>query len=72
MYTGCVSNGAYNSMRANGYTRPLSIFAIIAKCHSKYSKMSCKDMTAMLTPSTLQNIWIKNDPKIWVKILQLK
>ena len=47
---GFVSNGEYNSMRAKGYTRPLSIFQIRAAARKKFSSIGRKSMLAMLTP----------------------
>ena len=47
---GFVSNGEYNSMRAQGYTRPLSVLQIRADARRKYSSMGKKTMIDMLTP----------------------
>ena len=47
---GFCSNGEYNSLRNQGYTRPLSILRIRSDVRSKYAKMSKQVMTAMLTP----------------------
>ena len=46
---GFCSNGEYNSLRNQGYTRPLSILRIRSDVRSKYAKMSKQVMTAMLT-----------------------
>ena len=46
-----VSNGEFNSLRAKGYTRPISIFAIRSQIRNKYARMSHKAMASMLTPS---------------------
>ena len=41
LYTvGSVSNGEFNSMRAKGYTRPLSILAVRSQVRNKYARMS--------------------------------
>ena len=39
---GFCSNGEYNAMRSQGYTRPLSVFKIRSNVCSKYAKMSKK------------------------------
>ena len=51
-YTGFVSNGEYNSMRANGYSRPLSVLQIKVNARKKYSRMGKKAMIDMLTPKS--------------------
>ena len=55
---GFVSNGEYNSMRANGYSRPLSVLQIKADARKKYSKMGKKSMVDMLTPKSMYIIYI--------------
>ena len=50
LVAGFVSNGEYNSMRAKGYTRPLSILQIKAEARAKYSSSGIKAMLEMLTP----------------------
>ena len=47
---GFCSNGEYNSLRNQGYTRPLSILRIRSDVRSKYARMSKQAMLAMLTP----------------------
>ena len=47
---GFVSNGEYNSMRAQGYSQPLSVLQIRADTRRKYSSMGKKTMIDMLTP----------------------
>ena len=47
---GFCSNGEYNSLRNQGYTRPLSILLIRSDIRCKYPKMSKQAMTVMLTP----------------------
>lgn len=49
-YTGFVSNGEYNVLRAKGYTRPISVLKIKADTRRKYAKMGLKKMVDMLTP----------------------
>ena len=46
---GFCSNGEYNAMRSQGYTRPLSVFKIRSNVRSKYAKMSKTKMLAMLS-----------------------
>lgn len=46
---GFCSNGEYNAMRNQGYTRPLSIVKIRSNVRSKYAKMSRKQMISMLS-----------------------
>ena len=46
---GFCSNGEYNAMRSQGYTRPLSILKIRSNVRSKYAKMSKKRMMSMLS-----------------------
>lgn len=48
---GFCSDGEFNSMRSQGYTRPLSIFKIRSSIRSKYAKSSKKKMIDMLTPT---------------------
>ena len=43
-------NGEYNSMRSQGYSRPLSVLKIRSNVRSKYARMSKQRMLAMLTP----------------------
>ena len=50
-HAGSVGNGEFNSLRAKGYTRPLSIFAVRSQVRNKYARMSHKAMVSMLTPS---------------------
>ena len=45
---GSVSNGKFNSLRAKGYTRPISMFAVRSQVQNKYAKMSHKVMASML------------------------
>ena len=47
---GFCSNGEYNSLRNQGYTRPLSILRIRSDIRSRYARMSKQAMLAMLTP----------------------
>ncbi len=47
---GFSSNGEFNSMRATGYTRPLSVLSIRSTVRAKYGRLSEKTMLAMLTP----------------------
>ena len=49
-FTGFCSNGEYNTMRSQGYTRPLSVLKIRSNVRSKYARMSKQRMLAMLTP----------------------
>ena len=49
-FTGFVSNGEYNSMRAKGYTRPLPVLQIKAEARAKYCSVGLKTMLEMLTP----------------------
>ena len=51
VHVGSVSSGKFNSLRAKGYTRPISIFAVRSQIRSKYARMSHKAMASMLTPS---------------------
>ena len=44
------SNGEFNSMRGNGYTRPLSILSIRSSVWAKYGPLGERTMIAMLTP----------------------
>ena len=50
VFTGFCSNGEYNSMRSQGYSRPLSVLKIRSNVRSKYARMSKQRMLAMLTP----------------------
>ena len=50
-HVGSVSNGEFNSLRAKGYTRPLSIFEVHSQVRNKYARTSHKAMASMLTPS---------------------
>lgn len=50
IHVGFVSNGEYNSFRAMGYTRPLSVLKIRSMARNKYSKMSVSKMESMLLP----------------------
>ena len=45
------SDGEFNSLRNQGYTRPLSVFAIRSDVRSKYARMSVSSMKDMLTPT---------------------
>lgn len=56
---GFCSNGEYNAMRNQGYTRPLSILKIRSNVRSKYAKMSKKRMISMLS-STSKRVNIPN------------
>lgn len=47
---GFVSNGEYNSLRSNGYSRPLSVLKLKSDARTKYSKMGPKKLLDMLTP----------------------
>ena len=47
---GLCTDGEFNSLRNQGYTRPLSIFKIRNDVRSKYAKMSKQRMLSMLTP----------------------
>ena len=49
-FTGFCSNGEYNTMRSQGYTRPLSVLKIRGDVRSKYARMSKQRMLGMLTP----------------------
>lgn len=51
-FKGFVANEEYNSMRASGYSRPLSILHIKASARSKFSKMGKRSMEEMLTPKS--------------------
>ena len=46
---GSVSSGEFNSLRAKGYTRPISMFVVRSQVQNKYAKMSHKAMASMLT-----------------------
>lgn len=46
--SGFVSNGEYNTMRVQGYTRPLSVLQIRSEAKKKYAKMSFKSMIFFL------------------------
>ena len=50
LYSGFVTDGEWNSLRSKGIKRPLSIFEIRAQVCRKYSRLSVKIMTDMLTP----------------------
>lgn len=47
---GFVTNGEWNSLRAKGLERPVSIFEVRAQVRRKYSRMAVKTMLKMLTP----------------------
>jgi len=49
LYIGFCSNGEYNALRSQGYTRPLSIIKIRSTVRSKYAKMSKSRMIKMLS-----------------------
>lgn len=50
IYIGFVSNGEYNSMRVQGYTRPLSVLQIKSGARKKFLNTGKKTMIDMLTP----------------------
>ena len=50
LFLGFVTDGEWNSLRTKGNTRPLSVLQIRADVRTKYSHMSLKKMTGMLTP----------------------
>ena len=53
MYTsGLVTNGEFNSFRARGYKRPVSILKIRADARAKYSNKGEAALLAMLTPKS--------------------
>lgn len=47
---GLVTNGEFNSFRAHGYKRPVSILKIRADVRAKYSSKGEAALLAMLTP----------------------
>jgi len=49
-FIGFASDGEFNYLCANGYTRPLSVLQIWCMICNKYSKMSVHRMLAMTTP----------------------
>ena len=56
-FIGFVSNGEYNTMIVQGYTRPLSVLQIKADARNKYQKMGYRPMLDMLTPvGKLENV----------------
>lgn len=57
--TGFCSDGEFNSLRSQGYTRPLSIFKIRSTVRSKYARASKQRMRDMLTPicEFLNRLW---------------
>jgi hypothetical protein len=50
VFKGCVTNGEFNSFRAQGYQRPVSIFKIRANARSKYRSKGEATLLAMITP----------------------
>jgi len=50
---GFVSDGEFNYLRLKGYTRPLSVLQIRSDVRRKYSKLSSKKLSAMLTPKSM-------------------
>ena len=59
---GFTTNGEWNSLRAQGNTRPLSVVQLRSIARSKYSHMGYKKMCGMLTPKgTTKCICDEND-----------
>ena len=50
---GFCSDGEFNSLRNQGYTRPLSVLRIMSDVRSKYSRGKKNRMTSMLTPTRM-------------------
>ena len=48
-YIWFVTNGEWNSLRTKGNTRPLSVLQVRQDVRAKYSRMSRRKMTAMLS-----------------------
>lgn len=48
-FVGLVTDGEFNSLRAKGATRPLSVLQIKTDCRKKFSKLSTSTMQAMIT-----------------------
>ena len=48
--TGSVSNGEFNTLRARGYSRPVSILQVRADVRAKYAKIKQSVLKSMLTP----------------------
>ena len=47
---GFTSDGEFNYLRNKGYTRPLSVLQIRSNVRHRYSKISFRNLLAMLTP----------------------
>ena len=48
---GFVTNGEWNSLRAKGDTRPLSVFEIQTEVRRKYSRLSASTLVKLITPT---------------------
>lgn len=51
---GLVTDGEFNTFRARGSTRPVSIFAIRSDARAKYSRLGKKTMLSMITPKCMR------------------
>lgn len=49
-YIGSVSNGEFNTLRARGYSRPVSILQVRADVRAKYAKIKHSVLKSMLSP----------------------
>lgn len=49
-YIGPVSNGEFNTLRARGYSRPVSILQVRADVRAKYAKIKHGVLKSMLSP----------------------
>ena len=54
MLVGLVTNGEFNSFRAHGYKRPVSVLKIRADVRVKYSRKGEAALLAMVTPKCKQ------------------
>jgi len=54
---GFVSNGEHNTLRAVGYTRPLSVLNIKSSVRAKYYKMNSQKLIAMITPVGMKFVY---------------
>ena len=59
VFVGFVTNGEFNSLRASGYKRPVSVFKIRSDARSKYSNKGEATLLAMLTPRSMSNVHVQ-------------